>query len=157
MKILCSISALAILLGITAPAAADVRRVWAVDDGEKVERDARDHPARARNAAWDGRTVRIAGARNEIVAVQIIVEADGRGVRELSARLPSLASTRDRIVYQPPRADPTDAVGRPIQIFAVNYMLVTTPSHASWVFKRDDPSGSRPANVVRNIRSHRLG
>jgi hypothetical protein len=143
---------------------ADVRRVWAVDDGEKVERDARNHPALARNTVWDGRVARLAGARNEIVAVQVIVEADGRGVRELSARLPSLVSPRDRITYQPPRADPTDFVGRPIQIFAVNYMLVTASSHASWVFRRNspaapaDPTGWKPVQLVpENARPGRGG
>jgi hypothetical protein len=147
------ISALTLLI---APGHVDagVRRVWAVSDGEKVERDARNHPASARNTTWDGRTVHIFGARNEIIAFQVIVEADERGVRELSARLPSLVSGRDRITYRPPAADPTDYVGRPIQIFAANYMLVTTPSHASWVFKRDspgappDPTGWKPVQLV---------
>ena len=133
---------------------AGVRRVWAVNDGEKVERDARDHPASARNATWDGRTVRVFGARNEIIAFQVIVDADERGVRELSLRLPSLISNRDRITYQPPAADPSDSVGRPIQIFAAAYMLVTTPSHASWVFRRGspaappDPTGWKPVQLV---------
>jgi len=163
-RTLCSIFTLAFLTGAAGPVAADVRRVWAVGDGEKVERDARNHPAAAHNAAWDGRTVRAFAARNEIVAFQVIVEADGRGVRELSARLPSLTATRDRITYEPPRSDPTDSVGRPIQIFAVNYMLVTTPSHASWVFNRDspaappDPTGWKPVQLVpENARADRGG
>jgi hypothetical protein len=135
-------------------AGAGVRRVWAVNDGEKVERDARNHPAGARNATWDGRTVRVFGARNEIIAFQVIVDADERGVRELSLRLPSLTSNRDRITYRPPAADPSDSVGRPIQIFAAAYMLVTTPSHASWVFRRGspaappDPTGWKPVQLV---------
>ncbi len=143
----------AVLLG-AGHAEADMRRVWAVDDGEKVERDGRNHRARVRNTTWNGRTIRVFGARNEIIAFQVIVEADERGVRELSVRLPSLVSERDRITYQPPRADPTDYVGRPIQIFAANYMLVTTPSHASWVFGRDsqaappDPTGWKPVQLV---------
>jgi hypothetical protein len=153
MRALWLISAFTLLIG-AGQARADVRRVWAVDDGEKVERDARNHPAGARNTVWDGRTVRIFGARNEIIAFQVIVEAGARGVRELSARLPSLVSSGDRIVYQPPRADPTDSVRRPIQIFTVNYMLVTTPSHASWVFTRGspaaptDPTGWKPVQLV---------
>lgn len=153
MKALWPISAFVLLIG-AGRAEADVRRVWAVDDGEKVERDARNHPASARNTTWDGGTVRLFAARNEIVAFQVIVEAGARGVRELSARLPALASARDRIVYQPPRADPTDFVGRPIQLFAVNYMHLTSPSHASWVFTRGspaappDPTGWKPVQLV---------
>src|SRR3990170_1205043 len=92
------ISAFALWMG-AGSAHAGVRRVWAVNDSEKVERDARNHPASARNTTWDGRGVRVFGARNEIIAFQVIVEADDRGVRELSLRLPSLISSRDRITY----------------------------------------------------------
>jgi hypothetical protein len=147
-----------------AAAEAGVRRVWAVNDGEKVERDARDHPASARNSAWDGHTVRVFGGRNEVVAVQVIVEADARGISQLSMRLPALVSARDRIRYRPPATDPTNYVGRPIQIFAVHYMEVTTPSHASWVYDPDspaapaDPTGWKPVQLVpENARSGRGG
>src|SRR6476646_5534081 len=59
------IIALAIgLLVLANDASAGVRRVWAVNDGEKVERDARNHPASARNSVWDGRLVHVFGARN---------------------------------------------------------------------------------------------
>ncbi len=159
-----SLLAVVMLAGASADAGADVRRVWAVNDGEKVERDARQHPASARNSAWDGRVVRLFGARNEIVAFQVIVEADGRGVRELSARLPVLASGRERIAYQPPGQDPTDYVGRPIQIFATHYMSITAPSNASWVFDKDspaappDPTGWKPVQLVpENARRGRGG
>ena len=149
----CCVLVMAMIL-LADPAWADVRRVWAVNDGEKIERDAVDHPAAARNSVWDGRVVRLFGARNEIVAFQVIVEADARGIRELSVRLPELTSDGERIAYRPPAADPTDYAGRPIQIFAVNYLLVTTPSHASWVYTRGspaappDPTGWKPVQLV---------
>ena len=113
------------LLLLSSDAQADVRRVWAVGDGDKVERDEQNHPASARNAVWDGRVVRLFAARNEIIAFQVIVEADGDGISQLSVRLPELVSATDRITYQPPGADPTNSVGRPIQIFTTNYMLVS--------------------------------
>ena len=149
-----------------APAAADagVRRVWAATDGEKIERDDIRHPASARNSAWDGRTVRVSAARNEVVAFQVIVEADERGVRRLSLRLPQLVSPAGRIVYRAPAADPTDYVGRPIQVFAVNYVQVTTPSRASWVYEPGssaapaDPTGWKPVQLVpENARAGRGG
>jgi Domain of unknown function (DUF4091) len=133
---------------------AGVRRVWAVNDGEKIERDARDSPLARRNSAWDGQVVRLFGARNEIIAFQVIVEADADGVRELSVRLPALVSARGRIAYRPPAADPTEYVDRPIQIFAAHYMHVTMPSHASWVYARGsaaaplDPTGWKPVQLV---------
>jgi hypothetical protein len=133
---------------------AGVRRIWAVNDGEKIERDARDHPASARNSAWDGRTVRISGARNEVVAFQVIVEADERGIDRLSVRLPELGSGADRITYRAPASDPTDYAGRPIEIFSVHYMNVAMPSHASWVYDAaspaapKDPTGWKPVQLV---------
>jgi hypothetical protein len=145
--------ALALLL-LAADVSAEVRRVWAIGDGDKVERDSKDYPGNAKNAVWDGRVARLFAARNEIVAFQVIVEADASGIRELSARLPELVSTTDRIVYQPPAGDPTSTVDRPIQIFAVNYMNVTAPSHASWVYDRAspaapaDPTGWKPVQLV---------
>ena len=87
---------------LAADASAGIRRVWAVNDGEKVERDSHDHPASAGNSAWDGRLVRLTGARNEILAVQVIVEADARGIGALSLRLPELVTATDRIAYRPP-------------------------------------------------------
>jgi hypothetical protein len=152
------------LLLVSVNAEAGIRRVWAVNDGEKIERDAVDHPTRLRNSAWDGRTVHLFGARNEVIAFQVIVQADARGIDRLSLRLPELTSSRDRIVYRPPAADPTDYAGRPIQIFAVHYMLVTTPSHASWVYDWNspaapaDPTGWKPVQLVpENARAGRGG
>ena len=152
------------LLSCASVARADIRHVWAVNDGEKIERDAPDHPLRTGNSAWDGKVVRISGARNEIVAFQVVVEADGSGVRGLSLRLPSLASPAGRITYKPPAPDPTDYVDRPIQIFGVNYMHVETASHASWVYRRGtpaapaDPTGWKPVQLVpENARAGRGG
>src|SRR5262245_10129276 len=71
-------------------AQAGVTSVWAVHDGEKVAPDDRHHPAKAKNAAWDGRRVTLFGARNEIVAFQVIVEADERGIGALRVSLPEL-------------------------------------------------------------------
>ena len=153
---------LALLVGVDVRA--DVRRVWALGDGDKVERDELNHPASARNAVWDGRVVRLFAARNEIVAFQVIVEADGEGVHQMSVRLPELVSATDRIVYRAPATDPTDYVGRPIQIFTVNYMNVTDASNASWVFERGspaapaDPTGWKPVQLVpENARRGRGG
>jgi hypothetical protein len=152
--VLTLVAAIVNLLLVSATAHAGVSRVWAVNDGEKVERDARDHPARARNSVWDGRAVRIFGARNEIVAFQVIVEADDSGIGELSANLPALVSPRDRITYRPPAPDPTDFVDRPIQVFGVHYLHVSEPSHAVWIFEPGseavpaDPVGWKPVQLV---------
>jgi len=122
--------ALAAFLG-AAPATAGVTAAWAVSDGEKVERDDRAHPLKAKNAVWDGRAVRLAAARNEIAAFQVIVEADGAGLVKLSLSLPELRRRggTETIAYAPPATDPTLSAGRPIQLFSVNYR--TSPRRAT--------------------------
>ena len=153
-----------LLFLLTTDASADVRRIWALHDGDKVERDAVNHPASSGNSVWNGKTVTLFGARNEVVAFQVIVEAGSGGVRELSVKFPGLRSTNDRIPYRPPADDPSAYVDRPIQIYALNYMLVTSPSHASWVYRRGtpaeppDPTGWKPVQLVpENARKGRGG
>jgi hypothetical protein len=139
-----SLVALATLLA-AAPAAAGVASVWAVSDGEKVERDDRAHPLKKGNAVWDGKTIRLAAARNEIVAFQVIVEADAAGIRTLRASLPALRRRGGTavIAYAPPALDPSLSAGRPIQLFSVNYMNVTAESHADWAWKPGSPAAPR--------------
>ena len=149
-----------------APASAAVARVWAVTDGEKVEQDDLASPLRERNAAWDGQRVRLFGARNEVLAVQVIVEADARGIGALSASLPELRrrGSGERIVYAAPSPDPSESAGRPIQLFSVHYMNVTEPSRANWVWKPGsaaaprDTTGLKPVQLVpENARPGRGG
>ena len=142
-------------IGFARVASADIQTVWAVNDGEKIERDDVSHHAKAGNSTWDGKRIRLFAARNEIVAFQVIVEADERGIAKLAASLPELRSpSGGRIVYMPPASDPTDYIGRPIHLFSVNYMNVTSPSYASWVYRRgtpaapSDPTGWKPVQLV---------
>src|SRR5262249_125144 len=104
--------------------AQSVARIWAINDGEKVERDDRNHPQKTSNSVWDGRRIKLFGGRNEIIAFQIIVEADGKGIEKLAATMRELKlkGGSAKIEYAPPGSDPSQSVGRPIQIFSVNYM-----------------------------------
>src|SRR5262245_52399536 len=65
--------------------------IWAVSDGEKIERDELNSPHKRGNAVWDGKRVKLFGARNEVIAFQLIVEAGASGIRRLSAALPELS------------------------------------------------------------------
>jgi len=142
---------------LCAPAAVSaVRTIWAVNDSEKVERDDLNNPNKRANSAWDGRKVKIFGARNEIVAFQLIIEADQNGIERLAVALPQLVQKggKSKIVYTVPALDPTNYSGRPIQIFSVNYMNVEVPSHAEWVYKAGspaapkDPTGWKPVQLI---------
>jgi Glycoside hydrolase 123, catalytic domain len=137
-------------------ASASVLTIWAVNDGEKVERDDLNNPNKSANSAWDGHKIKIFGARNEIIAFQLIVQAGHDGIKQLTVALPEFHQQggRARITYAPPGLDPTNYVGRPIEIFSVNYMNVEITSHASWVFKPGspaapkDPIGWKPVQLV---------
>jgi hypothetical protein len=145
---------------------AGVTRVWAVNDGEKVEQDDLASPLRLRNSAWDGTKVRLFGARNEVIAFQVMVEADAGGIEALALALPELRQRggKGRIAYAPPSLDPSQSVGRPIQIFSVHYMNVTETTHADWAWKPDsaaaprDTTGWKPVQLVpENARKGRGG
>jgi len=158
--------AFAIILAGCGEAWAGIRALWAVNDGEKIAHDNLASPLRKANAVWDGNTVRLMAARNEIVAFQVVVEADAAGINALSARLQELRleGGKDRILYQPPAADPTTTVGRPIQIFSVRDMLVRNPTAAPWIYvpgspsAPKDPAGWKPVQLVpENARAGRGG
>jgi hypothetical protein len=154
----CAAVALALVFSLPANAApqdSPVRAVWAVNDGEKVEKDDLSHPAKARNSAWDGKKIKLFGARNEIIAFQVIVEAGPKGARGLRAALPALQlrGGKAKIAYAPPAADPTNYAGRPVQLFSANYMNVTTPTTAGWIYRAGpgaprDPTGWKPVQLV---------
>ncbi len=153
-------SALIALLALNAnvgrSATADGERaVWAVNDGEKIEQDDLNAPQKRGNSVWDGKQVKLFAARNEIIAFQLIVEAGASGVKQLSAALPELKrkSSQHKILYRPPGTDPSQTVGRPIQLFSVNYLNVTRPTGASWFYKSaaavpKDPVGWKPVQLV---------
>jgi hypothetical protein len=151
-------------LAVTATVQAGVASVWAVGDGDKIARNATLSPLRSGNAAWDGRVVRLFGARNEVLAFQVIVQADDRGIAAASVALPELRHGDARIVYAAPAADPSLSAGRPIQLFSVNDMKVTEESRASWVWEPGSPAapkgtvGWQPVQLVpENARAGRGG
>jgi hypothetical protein len=159
---------LAALLVIVAAAeaGAGVRRAWAVNDTEKIAQDDVASPLAARNSAWDGKCIRIFGARNEVLAVQVIVEADAQGIGALALKLPGLRhrNGRDLIAYSPPGADPSASVGRPIEIFVEHYMYLPEPATAEWIYKAGspgapkNPTGWKPVQLVpENARTGRGG
>src|SRR5689334_24941025 len=105
-----SLFVLIILFAACASRAARAQGIWAVNDGEKVDRDDLSNPNKRANSVWDGHKVKIFGARNEIIAFQLIVEAGQGGIKQLSVALPELRQHGGRasIRYTPPALDPTN-------------------------------------------------
>jgi Domain of unknown function (DUF4091) len=136
--------------------AQSAHRIWAIGDGEKVERDDRNHPRKTSNSVWNGRRIKLFGARNEVIAFQLIVEAGANGIDALTASLRelNLKGGSARIAYAPPAGDPSLSFGRPIQLFSVNYLNVTRPTGASWIYRPGtpaaptDPTGWKPVQLI---------
>ena len=92
--------------------------------------------------------------RDQSEGTPALVEADQAGVKDLRLALPELRNGSERIAYAAPDADPTNTLGRPIEIFTVNYMHVTQPTKARWIYKLGtpsapkDPAGWKPVQLV---------
>lgn len=131
--------------------------IWAASDGVKVDKFNLNHLYKSGNYIWDGDSVRIFGAINEMVAFQVIVEAGLKPLTISKARLRELVHKKfpeNSIKYVPPDADPTIYAGRPIQVFNINYMEVKEATNASWINSPSLPSaisnpiGWKPVQLV---------
>ncbi|MGB6121223.1 MAG: hypothetical protein WBG80_04900, partial [Bacteroidota bacterium] len=108
-----------------------ITRVWAVDDGEKVEQTDLNHWAstdHGLNRVWDGTTIRVFGGRNEVVAFQVILEASGEGAFGVDLSLDSLVNGSWVITNDVGSGDLYDYVGRRIELFVEHYQEVTQRS-----------------------------
>jgi hypothetical protein len=131
-----ALSAVVILMPGSLPAQSGIVRVWAVDDGEKVRADDLQHWAASdpANPVWDGSTVRLSGARNEIVAFQVILESSSQGASAVNVTLDTLRGDTHLITNTGGIGDPFDYVGKRIERFVEQYIHVTdrSPWNGSW-------------------------
>ncbi|MBN1628672.1 MAG: S-layer homology domain-containing protein [Thermoleophilia bacterium] len=113
------------------PAHAGLAAVWAVDDGEKVFQDDLSHPLKAGggdNSVWDGSTVSLFSAANEIVAFQLILEADAAGANSVNVTVSSLTGGSTVIRGSHPLLAPNDYLGLGVELFTEHYFDISTPS-----------------------------
>jgi len=114
--------------------------VWAIDDGEKIKRDATSLPfsTGSDNPVWTpGQPVHLFALRNETVAMQVVVQADASALSGVTIDLASLTGPGGATIANAPGAtDPTSFVGRPIERFVEHYFDVTRDSGGS------DPTAS---------------
>ena len=125
-----------LFLCLQGPAEAGLRSIWAVNDGEKIFRDELDSPLESGkdNSVWDGEKVRLFAARNEIVAFQLILQADGQGAEHINVTVSDLASGQASIRGSHPLPQPNTYLGVGVELFTEHYLHVETPS---W----NDPEG----------------
>jgi len=144
------------------PLHASVTGVWAVGDGEKIYRYQADAPCRGRNAIWDGRCIRLKGLYNEILAFQVIVEADSFGARavEVTVDPPVHEKSGRRIGGSVPL---NYGPGGAIEIFSQHYMKVEDQTEiktkTNWIARCPPPrmSGWIPDALIPVHARHGLG
>ncbi|MBN1265069.1 MAG: DUF4091 domain-containing protein [Anaerolineales bacterium] len=108
-----------------------IDRIWVVDDGVKVLRDNMNHSAAggAQNPVWDGHNISLFGARNEIVAFQVILQGDNAGSDKVNLEVSDLLNGEARIpgsAHSP--EDPYDYLGRYVDLYTEHYIEVTQRS-----------------------------
>jgi hypothetical protein len=116
------------IAGTRAESSPGLAVIWAVDDGEKVFQDDLDHPLKwggAGNSVWDGSKVRLFAAANEIVAFQLILEADVAGASSVNVTVSDLTNGATVIRGSHPLLPPNDYAT------AVAWDGAATPSPAS--------------------------
>ncbi|MFC1544636.1 hypothetical protein ACFL4X_00575 [Gemmatimonadota bacterium] len=113
---------LSVMVSISALNAA-VTGVWAVDDGQKIYRYQTDSPSRVVNDIWDGKTIRLEGFFNEVLGLQLIVEADSFGAQAIEIEIdpPVHAASGIRIGGTVPASY---GPGGTIELFSQHYLKV---------------------------------
>jgi hypothetical protein len=114
----------------------DPLEVWANSGEDKVtrnERRVRGNPSNVINSMWDGHTIRVFGAKNEMVNFNAVLEAPS-GATDVSVSFDSLAGPNGNAISSRPAVDNGvfDFVGRPIEVFFVRYLQIKGLSRMSY-------------------------
>ena len=113
---------LSVLLLLPSTGYGQVKTIWALGDGEKVFRDDLNHPDRKGNYTWDGKTIRLKGLYNEVIAFQVIVETDADSARSIVVAVdnPQHQASGKSIGGNTLKYGPSGT----IEIFTEHYLLV---------------------------------
>jgi hypothetical protein len=146
------LSASALALSTASPARS-APSVWAIDDGEKIKRDATSlgFETGTGNPVWGpGAPLKLFGMRNETIAFQIVVEADATALSGVTVELDALKTAGGATIANAAGAtDPMKYVGRPIERFVESYFQIkresatgTTSESLGWAAGSGPPKGA---------------
>ncbi|HUQ66125.1 MAG TPA: glycoside hydrolase domain-containing protein [Flavitalea sp.] len=109
---------------------AQVKSIWVVSDGEKVNRESLNHPSKKGNLIWEGSKVKLKGLYNEVLAFQLIVESGNDSVKNLEVTVDApVDKNRGNVIggsslkYGPSGT---------IEIFSEHYLHVTDSTPPDW-------------------------
>lgn len=116
-----------------------ISAIWAGEGGDKVARgelraSAGGSGLRVRNRVWDGESATLFAARNEVVSLQLIIEAASAPVRGVRVELPRLDGPDQRSLSAGSggKEQVYDWRERQIELFVVGYQKLRGLSRTPW-------------------------
>ena len=112
-----------------------IKRVWALDDGEKIKREDVNNQLASdlNNAAWKDNKINLFGGRNEIIAFQLIIQAETDGADNVNVSISSLVNGSSIIPgSETGSSDPFDYTGKNIELFTEHYFNITKRTPPFW-------------------------
>ena len=137
------------------PPAANTITAWANEGGDKVTQDdlrlTNKGQAAVTNSVWNGSTVNLFGARNEVVNFNVIIEAPARDLQSLQVSFNKLTGPNGATISSASASGDAlfDYRGRNIELFYVKYLQVRGLSRLGYETydERHVPARLRRPNV----------
>ncbi|HNR40613.1 MAG TPA: DUF4091 domain-containing protein [Bacteroidales bacterium] len=114
-----------------------IKRIWAVDDGEKIKKEDISNPISSEpaNATWKNNTISLFAARNEIIAFQLIIQAGKAGAKQVNVSISDLKNGSSVIPGSDASpSDPFDYRGKYVELFTEHYLNMIKRSPPLWFF-----------------------
>lgn len=126
----------------TATASGNLSAVWANEGGDKVTQDELRASTKKENLTgtvinrtWDGSTILLSGARNEVVSFNLVLEAANTTANGVSVSFDALTGPNGVKIANDRQAVGDDVfnwVGRPIELFYTRYLQIKGLSAFGW-------------------------
>ena len=116
-------------VSLTQLAPSNIAHIWANEGGDKVWRSelrATSDPNAVLNSVWDGTGVSLFGARNEVVAFNLVLEAPTTSATNVNVSLTTLTGPGGATITTVPASGDGvfNYVGRNIELFYVRYLEI---------------------------------
>lgn len=148
---ICWLALMLVLMPLRKVWAGNITAVWANDGGDKVSRDElrisrqkENLTGKTINRTWDGHTITLFGAHNEVVSFNLVLEAPSAQAGNVSVSFDSLTGPNGAKIADTfhPTTDNFGAsffnwVGRPIELFYTRYQQITGLSYLG-TFNQDN-------------------
>jgi hypothetical protein len=114
-----------------------ITAVWASNGGDKVTQDERrtkSPAARVMSRTWDGDAINLFGAKNEVIAFNLVLETDDAAAENVSVEFNQLNGPEGAVIKSAPHSkdDLFSWIDRDIELFLVGYLPINGLSQVSY-------------------------